>query len=176
MSEIDDLVAKVASQLGAQVNQSSSSSNTDTDNTSSLPSKELDASDYPLYKKHPDLVKSASGEDLKDITFDNVLNNKIGPKDLRIAPDTLRMQGQIAKSAGRAAIQRNMQRAAELTKIPDARLLEMYGALRPYRSTKQELLDIADELLNKYNAKVCSNWFKEAADNYETRKKLKGDN
>ena len=34
------------------------------------------------------------------------------------------------------------------------RVLEIYNALRPYRSTKQELLDIADELEGKYNCKV----------------------
>ena len=78
--------------------------------------------------------------------------------------------------AGRDSIQQNFQRAAELTVIPDERLLEMYNALRPYRSTKQELLDIASELRDKYNAKICAGWFEEAAEFYETRKKLKGDN
>ena len=52
----------------------------------------------------------------------------------------------------------------------------MYNALRPYRSTKQELLDIAKELRDQYNAKICADWFEEAAEFYETRKKLKGDN
>ena len=33
-----------------------------------------------------------------------------------------------------------------MTKVSDKRLLEMYNALRPYRSSKQELLDIASEL------------------------------
>ena len=35
------------------------------------------------------------------------------------------------------------KRQAELIAVPDDRLLEIYNALRPYRSTKQELLDIA---------------------------------
>jgi propanediol dehydratase small subunit len=52
----------------------------------------------------------------------------------------------------------------------------MYGSLRPYRSSKQELLDMADELENKYGATVCANFVREAADEYEKRKKLKGDN
>ena len=52
----------------------------------------------------------------------------------------------------------------------------MYDALRPFRSTKQELLDIAKELRDKYDANVCAAWFEEAADYYESRKKLKGDN
>ena len=88
----------------------------------------------------------------------------------------MKLQGQIAASAGRPAIQKNLQRAAELTRIPDERVLQMYNSLRPYRSTKQELLDISEELKTKYNAPVCSDWFKEAAEYYESRKKLKGDN
>lgn len=173
MSEIDELVAKVAQQLGAQ------STNNQASSTPSAPShngSELGRNDYPLYKKHRELVHTPLGNSLDDITMDNILSSKITSKDLRITPDTLRLQGEIANSADRSAIQRNMQRAAELTSIPDERVLEMYGALRPYRSTKQELLDIADELQNKYNAPVCSGWFKEAAENYESRKKLKGDN
>ena len=67
------------------------------------------------------------------------------------------------------------QRAAELTRVPDERVLEMYDALRPFRSTKQELLNIAKELRDKYDANVCAAWFEEAADYYESRKKLKGD-
>ena len=70
----------------------------------------------------------------------------------------------------------NLQRAAELTRVPDERVLQMYDALRPFRSTKQELLDIANELRDKYHAEVCAAWFEEAADYYESRKKLKGDN
>jgi len=177
MSEIDDLVAKVARELGAQSNSSSTNSSaTSTSSTSSNNGEELGAKDYPLYSKHPELVHSPSGKSLDEITIDNVLSGAVDSKDLRITPDTLRLQGEIASNAGRPAIQKNMQRAAELTSIPDERLLEMYNSLRPYRSTKQELLDISQELLDKYNAKVCSNWFKEAAENYEKQKKLKGDN
>lgn len=177
MSEIDDLVARVANQLKSEGASNSSSASTYTSSTPTQDSgKELGVSDYPLYKKHPELVKSPSGQSLDDITMDNVLSGKVGPKDLRVVAQTLKYQGQIAKSAGRGAIQRNMERAAELTTIPDDRVLEMYGALRPYRSSKQDLLDIADELDSKYNAKVCAHWFREAADNYEKNKKLKGDN
>ena len=51
----------------------------------------------------------------------------------------------------------------------------MYNALRPYRSSKQELLDIASEL-DGVGAPICANFVREAAENYERRKKLKGDN
>ncbi|MBN7273806.1 diol dehydratase small subunit [Ligilactobacillus pobuzihii] len=137
---------------------------------------ELDATDYPLYKKHPEKVVTPTGKTLEDINLENVLKQKVQPQDFRITPQTLKMQGEIAKNAGRPAIQNNLQRASELTNVPDARLLEMYNALRPYRSSKQELLDIAAELNDKYQAPICSNWFKEAAENYEHAHKLKGDN
>ena len=55
-------------------------------------------------------------------------------------------------------------------------MLEIYNALRPYRSSKQELLDIANELENQYGAVICAGFVREAAENYERRKKLKGDN
>ncbi|UCF02298.1 MAG: propanediol dehydratase small subunit PduE, partial [Deltaproteobacteria bacterium] len=67
----------------------------------------------------------------------------------------------------------NLRRAAELTRIPDERVLEIYNALRPYRSTKRELLDIAGELESQYQARVCAALVREAADEYERRGRLK---
>jgi propanediol dehydratase small subunit len=60
-----------------------------------------------------------------------------------------------------------------MTRIPDARVLEIYNALRPYRSTKQELLDIASELENKYQAKICAGFVREATQVYEKRNRIK---
>ena len=73
----------------------------------------------------------------------------------------------------RDAIARNFRRAAELIRVPDDRILEMYNALRPYRSTKAELYAIGDELINEYGATVSGNFVKEAADIYEKRNRLK---
>lgn len=171
-NEVDDLVAKIMSEL----NDKGGTATQAPVNDSAKDEPNLTAKDFPLFKKHPDLVKSPSGKQLKTITFQDIVDGKVNSKELRIAPSTLRMQGKIAAEAGRAQIQKNFSRAAELTGVPDDRLLEMYGALRPYRSSKQDLLDIADELANKYHAPICSNWFKEAAVNYEKDKKLKGDN
>ncbi len=46
----------------------------------------------------------------------------------------------------RHAVARNFRRAAELIAIPDERILAIYNALRPFRSSQAELLAIADEL------------------------------
>ena len=131
--------------------------------------------DYPLSIKRADLVKSATGKKLEDITIENVMSGKIGAEDCRIAPETLEMQAQIAESVGRHSFARNLRRAAELIAVPDTRVLEIYNALRPYRSTKVELLAIADELANKYNAKVNAQLVKEAAELYEKRDRLRKD-
>lgn len=132
--------------------------------------------DYPIAKKHPDWIKTNTGKTLDDITLENVLNGSLTPDDLKITPRILKAQGEIATSAGRKTIANNFDRASELTAVPDARVLEMYNALRPYRSSKQELLDIANELETKYQAKISAAYVREAAAHYEKRKKLKGDN
>ena len=62
-----------------------------------------------------------------------------------------------------------------MTRISDERVLEIYEALRPYRSTKKELLDIAGELETQYQARACAALVREAAEVYEKRRRLKRD-
>ncbi|MDT8899680.1 diol dehydratase small subunit [Anaeroselena agilis] len=131
--------------------------------------------DYPLAAKRPELVKTPTGKQLADITLDKVIKGEIGPEDVRITPQTLRMQGEIAAGVGRVQFAQNMRRAAELTAIPDNRILEIYNALRPKRSTKQELLAIATEMETKYNATINAAFVREAADVYERRNCLRAD-
>lgn len=129
--------------------------------------------DYPLASKRPDLLKTPTGKKISDITLENVLNGSVKPEDIRITPETLRLQAEIADGVGRYQFAANLRRAAELVTIPDARVLEIYNALRPYRSTKSELLAIADEMETKYNAKINAAFVREAADVYERRKRLR---
>ena len=134
----------------------------------------LDAKkDYPLGEKRPDLVRSATGLSVNEITLEKAVAGKLTFDDVRIRPETLEYQAQICESAGRPHLAKNLRRAAEMTRIPDARVLEIYNALRPYRSTKQELLDIASELENKYQAKVCAAFVREACGVYEKRNRIK---
>jgi propanediol dehydratase small subunit len=134
----------------------------------------LDAKkDYPLAQKRSDLVRSATGLALEEITLEKAAAGKLTFDDVKIRPETLEYQAQVAESAGRPHLARNFRRAAEMTRIPDARVLEIYNALRPYRSTKPELLDIASELENKYQAKVCAGFVREAAQVYEKRGRIK---
>ncbi|MGG7078026.1 diol dehydratase small subunit [Clostridium sardiniense] len=131
--------------------------------------------DYPLASKRPEDIKTPTGMNLQEITLENVLNGNVKPEDVRISPETLEMQAQIAEGMNRQAIARNLRRAAELISVPDDRILEIYNALRPFRSTKEDLLKIADELENVYGAKVNADFVREAVEVYEKRSKLKQD-
>jgi len=129
--------------------------------------------DFPLAARRPDLVRSAGGLHLDEITLEKVLAGKIGFEDIKIRSETLEYQAQIAESAGRPVLAANLRRAGEMTRIPDERVLEIYNALRPYRSAKRELLEIADELESRYQAPVCASLVREAAEVYERRGRLK---
>lgn len=132
-------------------------------------------SDYPLAKKRPELVRTATGKSLDEITVEAVVSGAIKPEEIRITAQTLEYQAQVAESIHRPQLARNMRRAGELTRVPDERVLEIYNALRPNRSTKSELLAIADELEGKFEAVVCANHVREAAKVYEARGVLKKD-
>jgi propanediol dehydratase small subunit len=138
-------------------------------------SDKLDVTAYPLGEKRKDLVKSATGLGLDDITLEKVISGEIKFEDIKTRPETLDYQVQIADSANRPRLADNLRRAGEMTQIPDARLLEMYNFLRPHRATKQELLALADELETKYQATACAKLVRDAAQVYEKNKRLKGD-
>lgn len=129
--------------------------------------------DYPLATKRPELVVSATGKRLDDLTLDKAVAGELSFDDFKTRPETLEYQAQIAESAGRPHIAVNLRRAAEMTRIPDERVLEIYNLLRPYRSTKQELIDIAEELESQYQAPVCAALVREAVETYEKNGRLK---
>jgi propanediol dehydratase small subunit len=135
----------------------------------------VDASSYPLGEKMPGQIKAATGKVLADFSLDKLTSGQLTAEDFRIAPETLEMQAQVAESVGRDTLARNMRRAAELIKVPDAELLSVYNALRPYRSTKAELYGIADKLEHDYGCTVSASFIKEAADVYEKRGRLKAE-
>lgn len=128
---------------------------------------------YPLYDKIPDRILSPTGKKLADMKIEQIYDGTLTAEDLRIAPETLEMQAQVSESAGNAAFATNLRRAKELIAVPDDRLLEIYNALRPYRSTKAELIAIAEELENKYKAFNSAKLVREACAVYENRDRLK---
>jgi propanediol dehydratase small subunit len=171
MAQNEELIANVVRQVLKEIGGSASPVKV----APSAGASGITAADYPLGTKRRDILKSPRGIPFDELTLENVESGKVSFEDFSISPDVLKMQGDIASSAGRTQIALNFGRAGELTKIPDARILQMYNSLRPHRSTKDELLAIADELQNQFGATVCAGFVREAADVYQRRKLLKGD-
>ena len=128
---------------------------------------------YPLGQHLKELLKSKTGMRYEDVTLDSLREGKLGPNDLSIGSDTLRMQARAAADAGYPQLASNLSRAAELVRIPNERLLEIYGALRPHHSTKAQLLAISDELRKKYHAPDSARFVREAAEAYRDSGLLK---
>lgn len=128
---------------------------------------------YPLGERRSELLRTPRGNRYEDITLENVLNDTITEEDLRISSETLEMQAEIARQAGREFFAQNLFLAAELSHIPDERVIQLYNSLRPNVSSKKELLEIARELAEHYTAHKCSAYVKEAAEVYEMRKLLR---
>ncbi len=130
--------------------------------------------DFPLSERKPEILFTPTGKAIEEITMENLLAGKITEEDCRISETTLEYQAQISESAGNPQMALNFRRAAELTRFSDEEVLTIYEAIRPYRSTKEELEQIADDLERK-GAHINSHFIKEAIAIYEKRKKLKGD-
>lgn len=133
----------------------------------------LTKKDYPLGIKRPDLLFTRTDKPYKDLTLDAAIEGDITETDLRISPKTLEMHADISESLGRTQLANNFRRAAEMINISDARILQIYNAMRPNRSTKEQLLEIADELEGEYGALENAKLIREAADVYERRGRLK---
>jgi propanediol dehydratase small subunit len=126
--------------------------------------------DYPLAENRPDLVKTTSGKALDELTLEAVLADKVGMEDLRITPQALKDQGEIAELAGRPTLARNFDRAAELVDVPQDFILAVYELLRPGRAkASAELFAAAATLRKTYGAEKMAAFVEEAARVYERR-------
>jgi propanediol dehydratase small subunit len=103
-------------------------------------------SDYPLGAKRPDLIATPGGTPLSDVTLDSLRARRIDGAEIRATPETLRMQSEVARAAGRQPLAANLERAAELAAVPDELLLAVYTALRPRRATAAQLDEWAAQL------------------------------
>ena len=124
---------------------------------------------YPLGEYEKDSIKSKTGKKLTEITLDEVMKGHISSDDIKISKETLKAQGQVARECGNDPMEKNFERAAELVDVPDDVILKMYDKLRPNRSTKLELVMMAQELIEKYNARNCARLVMEAVEVYEKR-------
>lgn len=123
---------------------------------------------YPLYEESRSRLLLPSRRPIEDFSLENLLAGKLGPEDLGISEETLRKQAELAGRAGFPQVAKNLERAAELTRVPDSELLEIYQALRPGRSTPEELEQLAERILRVYRAPVTAAFIREAAAAAET--------
>lgn len=124
---------------------------------------------YPIGEYEQDSIRSKTGKKLIEITLDEVMKNHVQADDIKISRETLNIQGQVAEEAGNLPMKKNFERAAELVDVPDEVILKMYDKLRPNRSTKLELVLMAQELLEKYHARNCAMLVMQAVEVYEKR-------
>ena len=90
--------------------------------------------------------RALSGRPASDLTVAAVRAGEVAAADVRIHPDVLRHQADVAAAHANPQLAANLRRAAELTAVDDAEVLALYEALRPGRSTPAELETLAGDL------------------------------
>lgn len=169
-NRIEQLVKKIAKQVELESEKNITAPATP---RAARKTKGINIKDYPLSKNRPELIKSATGKGLNDITLENVISGEIKPEDIRINAQVLEYQAQIAEFNGKSQFALNLRRAAEMTRLPDEKVLEIYELLRPRRATKEQLLSTARELEEQFGARLTARLVREAAEVYTERKILK---
>jgi propanediol dehydratase small subunit len=124
--------------------------------------------DYPLGTRRPDLVATPAGVPLDDVTLASARSGLLRADDTRARPETLGRQAEVARAAGRTQLADNLERAAELAAVPDEELLEIYTALRPRRSTGEQLAAHAARL-DELGAPLTAAFVREALGAYRER-------
>ena len=124
---------------------------------------------YPLMERAGDELKAASGRWAEDVTLARLAAGELADDDLRITPEALRAQAEIAQGAGFPQLADNLRRAAELTAVPNAELLRMYETLRPGRATYEQMIALADRLASDFQAHQTAAFVRQAAEVYQER-------
>lgn len=112
--------------------------------------------------REPRTPHALSGRPIDELTLEAAVRRDLLPADLRIHPDTLRHQAEVAESHGNPQLGQNLRRAAELAALDDDEVLAIYEALRPGRATLAELTAIAARL-DMAGAPLCAALVREAA-------------
>src|SRR5262245_60283965 len=118
---------------------------------------------YPFYAHSRHLLRLPGGRPLEELTVEAVVGERVEPSEIGIHPETLRAQAGVAEAAGFRQLAESLRRAAELAQIPDAKILAIYEALRPGRSTPVQLEAMARELEEVHRAPLTAAFVREAA-------------
>ena len=70
--------------------------------------------DYPLGSRRPDLVRTPTGRALDEVTLAAAREGTLTAADTRATAETLGLQAQVARAAGRRQLADGLERAAEL--------------------------------------------------------------
>jgi propanediol dehydratase small subunit len=130
--------------------------------------------DYPLGARRSELVVTPSGLRQREITLEALRAGSLDADDLRATAETIRRQAAVARAAARPQLAENLERAAELATVPAETVLEIYTALRPLRSTPQELETWARHLETDLGSPRTAEFVREARNAYEARGLLAG--
>jgi propanediol dehydratase small subunit len=114
------------------------------------------------------MTRAFSGRDSDELTLDRLAREELSTDDVRIHPDTLEHQAQVAEAHSNPQLAANFRRAAELALVPEDDVMAMYEALRPNRSTADQLAVLAAKL-DDYPAPLCAALVREAAEVYARR-------
>lgn len=130
--------------------------------------------DYPLSSRRPDEVTTPAGVPLAGITLQALRAGALDAQDLRASRRTLERQAAIARAAGQGQLASSLERGAELADVPDEIVLALYTALRPRRSSGEELERWAGRLEAEFGAPRTAAFVREAREVYATRDLLAG--
>ena len=114
-------------------------------------------------------IRTQSGRTLDELNMEAVLNGRLSPDDFRISDETLRQQADAAAAAGYTQLAENLRRAAELTRVSNEQVFEIYDKLRPGRATHDELIALANQLEHEFDAPLIAGLVREAAEVYQNR-------
>ena len=101
-------------------------------------------------------------------TVENAVDGKLGLSDLRMDPAALTHQADVARQDGNPQLAENFLRAAELANVDDEDVMALYEALRPYRSTAEQLEELR-AALEARGAPRCAELVRQAAVVYGRR-------
>lgn len=124
---------------------------------------------YPLIEHAADSLRAASGRPLAEVTPEALARGELQIADTQISAEALRAQAAVARASGYAQLAANLERAAELTAVPNAEVLRMYDMLRPGRASHDDLQALAESLEREYAAPACATLVREAAETYRRR-------
>jgi len=114
------------------------------------------------------MSRAFSGKPAADLTVDALVRDELIPDDVRIHPAMLEAQAAVAEQHRNPQLAANFRRAAELARFSETEILALYEALRPRRSTMDELESLADDLAAR-DAPRCAALVREAAAAYALR-------